>query len=60
LKQTDQRRRLKICRNERCQCAFYDRPRNNSGVWHKVRICGNAANLCAYRARKREQTASGE
>ena len=58
--QTDQRRRLKICRNERCQCAFYDRSRNNSGVWHDVRFCGNAANLRAYRARKREQAASGE
>ncbi|GAB3159274.1 CGNR zinc finger domain-containing protein [Microbispora hainanensis] len=58
--QTDQRRRLKICRNERCPCAFYDRSRNNSGVWHDVRVCGNAANLRAYRARKREQAASGE
>ncbi len=58
--QTDQRRRLKICRNERCQCAFYDRSRNNSGVWHDVRVCGNTANLRAYRARKREQAASGE
>ncbi|GHH76957.1 hypothetical protein GCM10018793_24080 [Streptomyces sulfonofaciens] len=57
--QTDQRRRLKICRNERCPCAFYDRSRNNSGVWHDVRFCGNAANLRAYRARKREQAASG-
>lgn len=58
--QSDQRRRLKICRNERCRCAFYDRSRNNSGVWHDVRYCGNAVNLRAHRARKREQAASGE
>ncbi|SDK48974.1 Conserved protein containing a Zn-ribbon-like motif, possibly RNA-binding [Nonomuraea maritima] len=58
--QTDQRRRLKICRNERCPCAFYDRSRNNSGVRRDVRYCGNAVNLRAHRARKREQAASGE
>ncbi|MFF4764631.1 CGNR zinc finger domain-containing protein [Streptomyces sp. NPDC001292] len=46
-------RRLKVCRNHRCEAAFYDRSRNNSGVWHDVRICGNAANLRNYRARKR-------
>ena len=45
--------RLKICRNERCEGAFYDRSRNNSGVWHDVRVCGNQANLRAYRARHR-------
>ncbi|GAA0652293.1 CGNR zinc finger domain-containing protein [Kutzneria viridogrisea] len=45
--------RLKTCRNPRCAIAFYDRSRNNSGVWHDVRVCGNAANLRAYRARQR-------
>jgi predicted RNA-binding Zn ribbon-like protein len=46
-------RRLKTCRNPRCRVAFYDHSRNNSGVWHDVRGCGNAANLRAHRARKR-------
>jgi hypothetical protein len=46
-------RRLKLCRNERCGTAFYDRSRNNSGVWHDVRVCGNAANLRASRARRK-------
>ncbi|MBW0102550.1 CGNR zinc finger domain-containing protein [Pseudonocardia sp. KRD291] len=46
-------RRLKTCRNDRCAVAFYDRSRNNSGAWHDVRICGNAANLRASRARRR-------
>ncbi|UKY53232.1 CGNR zinc finger domain-containing protein [Streptomyces inhibens] len=51
--QADTRRRLKTCRNPRCRVAFYDRSRNNSGVWHDVKTCGNAANLRAYRARQR-------
>jgi len=45
--------RLKICRNPVCGSAFFDRSRNNSGVWHDVKVCGNAANLRASRARKR-------
>ncbi len=52
-------RRLKTCRNERCAVAFYDRSRNNSGAWHNVRICGNAVNLRASRARRRA-AAAGE
>jgi hypothetical protein len=49
-------RRLKTCRNDRCQVAFYDHSRNNSGVWHNVKTCGNQANLRAHRARIREET----
>ncbi|MGK5638643.1 CGNR zinc finger domain-containing protein [Streptomyces sp. URMC 126] len=49
----DTRRRLKTCRNPRCKVAFFDRSRNNSGVWHDVKTCGNTANLRAYRARRR-------
>ncbi|MGJ5760993.1 CGNR zinc finger domain-containing protein [Streptomyces galbus] len=49
--------RLKICRNPYCRTAFYDRSRNNSGVWHDVKTCGNAANLRAYRARQKAQKA---
>ncbi|GHG51286.1 CGNR zinc finger domain-containing protein [Streptomyces griseocarneus] len=51
------RHRLKTCRAPRCPVAFYDRSRNNSGVWHEVKVCGNAANLRAYRARRRAQEA---
>jgi|SRR5579863_4296952 len=46
--------RLKTCKNDRCRAAFYDRSRNNSGVWHDVRTCGNAANLRASRERRRK------
>lgn len=45
--------RLKLCRNPGCRSAFYDSSRNNSGVWHDVRTCGNVANLRAARERKR-------
>jgi len=53
---TNQWRRLKVCRSERCQVTFFDRSRNNSAVWHDVRRCGHPANLRAYRARQRNQT----
>ncbi|MCT9931479.1 CGNR zinc finger domain-containing protein [Planotetraspora sp. A-T 1434] len=53
-------RRLKICRYEKCAVAFYDRSRNNSGVWHDVRICGNAVNLRASRARRRRLPLDGD
>ncbi|MFG3553503.1 CGNR zinc finger domain-containing protein [Micromonospora sp. NPDC047557] len=51
---TDVGRRIKTCRNPRCQVAFYDRSRNNSGVWHSVRVCGLPTNLRAHRARRRQ------
>ncbi|MFJ5686765.1 CGNR zinc finger domain-containing protein [Streptomyces sp. NPDC093099] len=50
--------RLKICRNGECGSSFYDTSRNNSGVWHDVRICGNAVNLRASRQRKRIRAAA--
>jgi CGNR zinc finger len=46
-------RRLKLCHNPPCGSAFYDGSKNNSGVWHDVRVCGNAVNLRASRARRR-------
>lgn len=55
--QTGAWQRLKMCRNDRCGTMFFDRSRNISGVWHNVKICGNAANLRAYRARQRAQKA---
>jgi hypothetical protein len=51
-------RRLKVCRNHLCSGAFYDRSKNNSGVWHDVRTCGNVANLRASRARRRVGSSS--
>jgi predicted RNA-binding Zn ribbon-like protein len=48
-------RRVKQCHNPGCASTFYDRSKNNSGVWHDVKTCGNAANLRASRARRRER-----
>ncbi len=53
-------KRLKLCHNPPCASAFYDRSKNNSGVWHDVKMCGNAVNLRASRARRREATAPSE
>lgn len=53
-------RRLKQCRNPRCDATFYDRSKNNSGVWHDVKTCGNAANLRASRARRRQRDRAAE
>lgn len=48
--------RLKVCRNPYCATSFYDTSRNNSGVWHNVKTCGNIANLRASRERRRAQS----
>jgi predicted RNA-binding Zn ribbon-like protein len=51
--ENDTLKRLKLCPNEGCLSAFYDRSKNNSGVWHDVRTCGNMVNLRASRARRK-------
>jgi predicted RNA-binding Zn ribbon-like protein len=53
--QQDTWRRIKQCHNQPCQATFYDRSKNNSGVWCNVKTCGNAANLRASRARRRDR-----
>ena len=53
-------RRIKRCHNPQCASTFYDRSKNNSGVWHDVKTCGNAANLRASRARRRERDHSAQ
>jgi predicted RNA-binding Zn ribbon-like protein len=58
--QHDTWRRIKRCHNHHCVSTFYDRSKNNSGVWHDVKTCGNAANLRASRARRRERTQAAE
>ncbi|MCS5717734.1 CGNR zinc finger domain-containing protein [Herbiconiux sp. CPCC 205763] len=44
--------RLKLCANQWCLMAFYDRSKNSSGVWHDVKTCGNEHNLRVSRARR--------
>jgi predicted RNA-binding Zn ribbon-like protein len=43
--------RVKACRSDECQWAFYDRSRNRSGVWCDMASCGNRTKVRAYRAR---------
>jgi predicted RNA-binding Zn ribbon-like protein len=43
--------RLKACRRETCNWAFYDNTKNRSGVWCTMETCGNRAKAQAYRAR---------
>jgi predicted RNA-binding Zn ribbon-like protein len=49
--------RLKICSNDACQWAFYDRSRNRSGKWCTMEGCGNRMKARAFRQR---QANSGE
>ena len=58
--QHDTWRRLKRCHKHGCESTFYDRSKNNSGVWCDVKTCGNAANLRASRARRRERERAAE
>ena len=44
--------RLKTCRNERCQKAFYDTSRNRSGAWCSMAGCGSRFKARAYRHRR--------
>ena len=44
-------RRLKVCRSETCEWAFYDRSRNRSGTWCSMAVCGNREKARSYRHR---------
>jgi predicted RNA-binding Zn ribbon-like protein len=43
--------RLKACRNERCQKAFYDTSKNYSGAWCSMAGCGSRFKARTYRHR---------
>jgi predicted RNA-binding Zn ribbon-like protein len=45
--------RMKACRREVCQWAFYDRSRNRSSTWCHMSVCGNRTKTRAYRERRR-------
>jgi len=44
--------RLKVCRNEACRWAFYDRSKNRSGEWCSMAVCGNRKKIRTYRRRR--------
>jgi predicted RNA-binding Zn ribbon-like protein len=43
--------RLKACRDDACEWAFYDHTKNRSGTWCSMDGCGNRAKARAYRER---------
>jgi predicted RNA-binding Zn ribbon-like protein len=43
--------RLKACRSDTCEWAFYDRSRNRSGTWCSMAVCGNRAKARSFRDR---------
>jgi len=45
-------RRLKICLNDRCQWAFYDRSPARSGKWCSMSVCGNRTKQQVWRDRQ--------
>ena len=45
--------RLKMCANEECQWAFFDRSRNQQGSWCDMAVCGNRMKNRELRARRR-------
>ena len=49
--------RLKICPNDACQWAFYDRSKNRSGKWCTMEVCGNRIKARAFR--QRQSTGTG-
>jgi predicted RNA-binding Zn ribbon-like protein len=45
--------RLKVCANDECRWAFYDRSRNRGGTWCEMSACGNKLNNREFRARRK-------
>jgi predicted RNA-binding Zn ribbon-like protein len=45
--------RLKACREDTCEWAFYDWSKNRSGAWCDMAVCGNRAKARAHRRRSR-------
>lgn len=48
-------RRFKVCRNEVCLVAFYDRSKSNTRVWHDMARCGTPKHVREYRRRLRAE-----
>jgi predicted RNA-binding Zn ribbon-like protein len=48
--------RLKACREDNCEWAFYDWSKNRSAAWCDMAVCGNRAKARAYRERRQRGT----
>jgi predicted RNA-binding Zn ribbon-like protein len=49
--------RLKVCPNDACQWAFYDRSKNRSGKWCTMEVCGNRMKARTFRQRQASRKA---
>jgi predicted RNA-binding Zn ribbon-like protein len=49
--------RLKACREDNCEGAFYDWSKNRSGAWCDMAVCGNRAKARTYRERRQKGAA---
>ena len=45
--------RLKACREDTCQWAFYDHSKNRSGHWCSMEVCGSRHKARQYRERRK-------
>jgi predicted RNA-binding Zn ribbon-like protein len=50
--------RLKACRADDCQWAFFDRSKNRSAHWCSMAVCGNRAKARGYRKRRKSELTS--
>ena len=50
--------RLKICRSDACQWAFYDQSRNRSGNWCSMAVCGNRTKVRNFQSRAKARAAT--
>jgi predicted RNA-binding Zn ribbon-like protein len=41
--------RLKVCRDDTCRWAFYDRSKNRSSCWCLMSVCGNRSKVRRHR-----------
>jgi len=51
--------RLKACKSDTCQWAYYDHSRNGSGAWCDMAVCGSREKMRAYRRRHQTPVAGG-
>jgi len=51
--------RLKACRRDECQWAFFDSSKNRSATWCSMAGCGDLMKARAYRQRLRSRTRKG-
>ena len=47
--------RLKVCRDETCRWAFYDKSKNRSGHWCLMSVCGNRSKARRFRKQRTKE-----